>query len=402
VPGDFLDLILLALCAAFAVAGYRQGFIIGILSLIGFVGGVAGGAIIAPPISRALAHSAPYQAIIALIVVFGAAVLGMLLASGIGVAVRSRITGRSATLLDSLGGAGINVLSVLLLAWLIGSLVQGAALPTVTRQVDGSVVLRTVDRLMPSGTLDLPLFPPIRELMSSSNGLYTPVFSALGAENATNLPAPNSSVLHSAAVGDIRRSVVRIVGVAQSCSLKIEGSGFVISPQHVLTNAHVVAGVNQGPTVFDSEDNPYPARVVLYDPNRDIAILYVPGLDAPALQFARPAAYGASAIVAGYPLDHPLTLRAARVGQSINAYGPNIYQDANERRQIYPIRADVEPGNSGGPLTAPGGKVYGVVFAASTAITDTGYALTGAEVASDVQLGQQDTSPVSTEACQSQ
>lgn len=398
-PGDLLDVILLVLIAAFAVAGYRQGFIIGILSLAGFIGGAAAGAIIAPGISRALAHSAPRQAIIAIVVVFMAAVLGMLLASGIGVAVRSRVTGRPATFLDSIGGAAVNVISVLVVAWLLGSIVVGARFPSVARQVNNSVVLRTVDGLMPRAVLDLTLFPPLRGLLSN-DGVYSPVFSALGAEGSLNLPAPDPAVLDSRAVAYIKRSVVKIEGVAPSCSLKIEGSGFVISPEHVLTNAHVVAGVTDGPEVYSAAGRAYSARVVFYDPRTDIAILDVPGLSAPPLQFAGPAPYLANAIVAGYPLDHPLTLRPARVDQSIKAYGPDIYQSAIVHRQIYPLRATVQPGNSGGPLMASDGKVYGVVFAASTTSKDIGYALTGAQVASDVQAGEQDTAPVSTEACQ--
>ncbi len=398
-PGDFLDLILLALCAAFAVAGYRQGFIIGVLSLAGFIGGVAGGAVIAPAISRALAHSAQWQAIIAILVVFAAAVIGMLVASGIGVAVRSRVTGRPATFLDSIGGAAVNVVSVLLLAWLIGSLVANASFPSVSRQVDDSALLRAVDRVMPQGALYLPLFPPIRGLISS-NGLYSPVFSALGAEGSVNVPAPEKGAFESRSVANSTRSVVKVVGVATSCSLRIEGSGFVISPQHVLTNAHVVAGVTQDLTVAVRSGRVYPATVVFYDPERDIAILDVPDLRAAVLRFSGPAAYAASAVVAGYPENHPLTLAAARVGDSISAYGPNIYQSQVVHRQIYPIRALVEPGNSGGPLLAPDGRVYGVVFAASTQYKDVGYALTAAEIASDVQAGEQRTAAVSTEGCQ--
>jgi S1-C subfamily serine protease len=399
VPGDFLDLILLALCAAFAVAGYRQGFIIGVLSLAGFIGGVAGGALIAPAISRALAHSAQWQAIIAILVVFGAAVIGMLVASGIGVAVRSRVTGRPATFLDSIGGAAVNVVSVLLLAWLIGSLVANASFPSVSRQVDDSALLRAVDRVMPQGALYLPLFPPIRGLISS-NGLYSPVFSALGAEGSVNVPAPDGGVVGSRGVAISTRSVVKVVGVASSCSLRIEGSGFVISPQHVLTNAHVVAGVTQDLTVALRGGRVYAATVVFYDPQRDIAILDVPGLRAAVLRFSGPAAYAANAVVAGYPENNPLTLAAARVGDSISAYGPNIYQSQVVHRQIYPIRALVEPGNSGGPLLAPDGRVYGVVFAASTQYKDVGYALTAGEVASDVHAGEQRTAAVSTQGCQ--
>ncbi len=398
-PGDLLDLILLVLIAAFAVAGYRQGFIIGILSLAGFIGGAAGGALIAPGISRAIAHTASTQAIVAIAVVFMSAVLGMLLASGIGVAVRSKVTGGPATFLDSVGGAIVNVISVLLVAWLLGSIVAGARFPSVYRQVNNSVVLRTVDRLMPRAVVNLTLFPPLRGLISG-DGLYSPVFSALGAENSVDLPAPNRDVLYSSARAYIERSVVKIQGVAPSCQLRIEGSGFVISPDHVLTNAHVVAGVTAGPEVYTGTGQEYSATVVFYDPRTDIAVLDVPGLQAPALQFAGPAPYEANAIVAGYPLDHPLTMRPARIGQSINAEGPDIYQSAIVTRQIYPLKALVQPGNSGGPLMAPDGKVYGVVFAASTAEPDVGYALTAAQVASDVRAGEQDTTPVSTGGCQ--
>jgi S1-C subfamily serine protease len=398
VPGDLLDLILLVLAAAFAVAGYRQGFIIGVLSFIGFIGGVAVGAIFAPRISRALASSLPWQAFIAILVVFGAAVLGMVIASSLGVTIRSRVRGRPATVLDSLGGAAVNVIAVLLVAWLIGSFVAYSPFPEISGQVNNSVVLKAVDRVVPHDALSLPGFPPLRSLLTS--GPYTQVFSALGAESALGVPAPDPAVLKSAGLAADRDSIVKIVGIAPSCERRIEGSGFVISPGHVLTNAHVVAGVTQGPDVYTADSREYPATVVLYDPQIDIAVLDVPGLQAPALRFAGAAAYGAGAIVAGYPLDHPFTAGAARLDVAESAIGPNIYQDSQVRRQIYPIRALVRPGNSGGPLLAPDGEVYGVVFAAAVSLKDTGYALTAAEVAGDAARGEHDTAPVSTEACQ--
>ncbi len=397
-PGDLLDLILIALIAAFAVAGYRQGFIIGVLSLAGFVVGVGVGAVIAPSVSRALAKSVPWQAFIAILVVFGMAVLGMLVASGIGVAVRSRLTGRPATIADSLGGAAVNVIAVVIVAWLIGSFVVNAPFPAIATQVNNSAVLRTVDRVMPHGALYLPVFPQLRSLLA--NGLYTQVFSAIGAENGLNLAAPDQGVLASRALARVEPSIVKIEGVAASCSLRIEGSGFVISPGHVLTNAHVVAGVTNGPLVFASDDHTYHGHVVLYDSQRDLAVIDVPGLTAPPLRFAPQAGDGTNAIVAGYPLDHPLTVVAARIGHIVTAYGPNIYQTTVVHRQIYPIRAQIQPGNSGGPLLSQGGRVYGVVFAASTSIKDRGYALTGAEVASDAAAGSAATTPVSTHACQ--
>jgi S1-C subfamily serine protease len=397
VPGDLLDLILIVLAVAFAVAGYRQGFIIGVLSFAGFIGGVVIGAIFAPRISRAMAGSLPWQAFIAILVVFAAAVIGMVVASGLGVAVRSRVVGRPATILDSLGGAAVNVVAVLLVAWLIGSFVVYSPFPGISSQVNDSVVLKGVDKIVPRTALSLPGFPPLRSLLTS--GPYTQVFSAFGAESALAIQAPDNAVLNSPALLTARKSIVKIIGIAPSCSRRIEGSGFVISPEHVLTNAHVVAGVTDGPEVSTRHGH-YRASVVLYDPQRDIAVLDVPGLTAAPLSFAGAASYGANAIVAGYPYNHPFTVDAARLDVAESAVGPNIYQDSQVKRQIYPIRALVRPGNSGGPLLAPNGTVYGVVFAAAVSLKDTGYALTAQEVSGDAARGERATTPVSTERCQ--
>lgn len=387
------------LVAAFAVAGYRQGFIIGVLSLAGFIAGVVAGAYIAPGISDALAHSQAMQAFLAILVVFAAAVIGMLIASAIGVAVRSRLVGRPATVVDSLGGAVVNVIAVLTVAWLIGSLVQNASnFPGIARQVNNSTVLRAVDAVMPRSVESLPVFPGLRTMLS--NGLSETVFSGIGAEGNPNLPAASSAVLNWPALRRDEASIVKITGIAPSCSLKIEGSGFVISPQHVLTNAHVVAGVTDGPTVLTIEGQSLAARVVLYDPNRDVAVLYVPGLTARPLQFAGPATQGTSAVAAGYPLNRGLTMVPATIAQSETADGANIYGGLGVARQIYPMRAVIKPGNSGGPLLSKNGRVYGVVFAASTYNHDLGYALTASEVASDAQQGSSERASTSTQACQ--
>jgi S1-C subfamily serine protease len=398
VPGDILDLILIAVIAAFAVAGYRQGFIIGVLSLGGFLAGVAAGAYIAPGISRALAKSATWQAFLAILVVFVLAVVGMMVASGIGVALRSRIAGRSATVVDSLGGATVNVLAVVIVAWLIGSFViNSSAFPAVARQVHDSAVLRTVDRVMPHSVLYLPFFPQLRTLLS--NGLYDQVFNGFGAETGAGVPAPDPSVVFSVALTRAEPSIVKVTGEAASCSQTIEGTGFVISRQHVLTNAHVVAGVNQGLQVTAS-GVAYGARVVLYDPDRDLAVLYVPGLSAAPLSFGGQAPYDTSAAVAGYPRNHSLRVVAATIGQRFSATGSNIYQTGSVNRQMYAVRALIQPGNSGGPLLSADGDVYGVVFAASTYYRDTGYALTASEVASDVAAGSHDYATVPTQGCQ--
>ena len=397
-PGDLLDLILIVLVVAFAVAGYRQGFIIGVLSFAGFIGGGAIGAIFGPRIARSLVSGLAQQALVAIIVVFVAAMIGQLLASGVGVAMRSRLTWRPATVVDAIGGAAVSVVSVLLIAWLIASAVAYAPFPLISRQVNGSVVLRAVDRIMPpAATL---MFSDFRGLLA--RGPYAQVFGALGAEGALSVAPPDNSVLSSSGLIRARRSVVKIEGTAPSCSRRIEGSGIVFARDHVITNAHVVAGVTEGPVV-STEHGPgqqLRAKVVLYDPRRDVAVLYVPGLDTASLHFAGQASTGDSAIVVGYPLDSTLTEAvAARIGGVEAARSPDIYQTTQVTREIYSVRAVVKPGNSGGPLLAPDGRVYGVVFAAAVSVKDTGYALTASEVAPDLRVARAATVPVSTQSC---
>ena len=215
------------------------------------------------------------------------------------------------------------------------------------------------------------------------------------------IPAPDPSVVNAQGVQSASNSVVRVQGIAPSCSRSIEGSGFVISPDHVLTNAHVVAGVTSRQTVtIGNGANTLLATVVYYDPQVDVAILYVPRLNLTPLQFAGSANPGDNAVVAGYPLDAPhLHLVPARIGGVQNAQGPNIYETTTVTRQIYEIRAVVKSGNSGGPLLSPQGTVDGVVFAAAVGVSDTGFALTAAEVSEDASAGEHLTSPVSTGAC---
>jgi S1-C subfamily serine protease len=162
----------------------------------------------------------------------------------------------------------------------------------------------------------------------------------------------------------------------------------------------VVAGVTARQTVTTESGVTLPATVVFYDPQVDVAILYVPQLGLSPLQFSGPANPGESAVVAGYPLDAPsLQAAPARIGEVQNAQGPNIYDTSTVTRQIYEIRALVQSGNSGGPLLSPAGTVDGVVFAAAVGVNDTGFALTANEVSADASAGANLTAPVSTGAC---
>jgi S1-C subfamily serine protease len=241
------------------------------------------------------------------------------------------------------------------------------------------------------------MFSDFRRLLAS--GPFPQVFSGIGAAHVLSVPPANSAVLDSAGYLDARSRVLKIRGTAPSCSRIIEGSGFVYAPNHIITNAHVVAGVTQGPNVYTENGTVYRASVVFYDPQVDIAVLYVPGLNMAPLSFAGQAQVGGDAVVAGYPLDHAFTAVPARVGGIQDATGPDIYQTSQVTRQIYEVKANVEPGNSGGPLLAPNGTVYGVVFAAAVGVPDTGFVLTAAEVAADAHAGSNSTVPVSTEGC---
>ncbi|HEX6471456.1 MAG TPA: MarP family serine protease [Streptosporangiaceae bacterium] len=396
--GDhLLDLILLGLVALFAVSGYRQGFIVGLLSFAGFVGGGVCGALIAPPIARAVVEGPSQQALLAIVIAFLAATLGQLLASSLGAVIRNRVTGSNARAADAVGGAVVSVVSLLVVAWFIGSAVSNSPFSVLRTQVANSDVLHGVDDVMPDAVDGW--FASFRAFVARTE--FPQVFSGLGGgESLVDVPPPDTSVLTTPELRAARRSIVKIVGTAPSCQRRIEGSGFVYAPERVMTNAHVVAGVRGGPVVYAMGGASYRAKVVVYDPRRDIAVLNVPGLDQRPLSFNPSAKSRDNAVVAGFPRGHPgFVAVAARIRIRQYAKGPDIYHAGQVKREIYAIRGTVEPGNSGGPLLATDGSVYGVIFAAALNDKETGYALTAQEVAPDASAGINAAGTVSTQAC---
>lgn len=389
--GDLLDVILVVAAVIFAISGYRRGLVVGVLSLVGFVGGAALGARYAPDLVSRLSRLDPAAA--GLLVVLVAAVLGQLLGAAFGTAVRGRLTWRPARLLDSAAGAVGSALALLLVAWLLGTAAVSSSLTGLSREVQHSRVLATADRVMPESARTW--FSSFRRLIDS--GSFPQVFGRLGTERVVPVAPPDPAVVGSPAVRVARSSVVKVVGTAPQCSRRLEGSGFAYAPRRVMTNAHVVAGVRR--VRVEANGSTLPATVVLYDPGRDVAVLAVPGLNSPPLRFAGPAPAGASAVVAGYPEDGPFRAGAARIRDVQTARGPDIYHRTTVTRSIYSLSALVRPGNSGGPLLAPDGRVYGVIFAAGVSDPNTGYALTAAEVSGDARVGMTATAPVSTGGC---
>jgi S1-C subfamily serine protease len=225
------------------------------------------------------------------------------------------------------------------------------------------------------------------------------VFGDLQATRIVNVGPVDPALTQSAGVTADRASVLKIVSDAPSCDRGIEGSGFVYAPQHILTNAHVVAGTSTV-GVQTSGQGTLTARVVVFDPERDVAVLDVPGLRAPAIPFAAAAATSnADAIVLGYPEDGPFDVQPARVRDDGTITGHDIYGQGNITRQIYSVRSIVRSGNSGGPLIQPDGSVLGIVFATALDSSDTGFVLTNSEVKPDADAGLAATSAVSTQSC---
>jgi S1-C subfamily serine protease len=210
--------------------------------------------------------------------------------------------------------------------------------------------------------------------------------------------SPDPALVNNPVVLAAQPSVVKVRSLAPGCQKVLEGSGFVISPDRVMTNAHVVAGSNS--VQVYASGNPFDATVVSYDPSVDIAILAVPNLPPSPLTFAQAEAKsGASVVVLGYPGGGNFTATPARIRETIKLSGPDIYRDpAPVTRDVYTIRADVEQGNSGGPLIDLNGHVLGVVFGAAVDDAETGFVLTADEVAGQLsRIGA--AQPVATGAC---
>ncbi|MGW1077873.1 MarP family serine protease [Streptomyces sp. NPDC002537] len=396
---NVLDVVLLIAAVWFAVVGYRQGFVVGVLSVVGFIGGGLVAVYVLPLIwDSATGDATPgtAAAVAAVVIVIVCASVGQAATTHLGNKLRRHITWSPARALDATGGALVNVLAMLLVAWLIGSALAGTSLPTLGKEVRNSKVLLGVARVVPAQANSW--FADFSTALAQ-NG-FPQVFAPFSTEPITSVPAPDPELAQSPVATSAQRSIVKVVGTAPSCGKVLEGSGFVFDRHRVMTNAHVVGGVDEPTVQIGGQGRQYDAKVVLYDWKRDIAVLDVPQLEAPALRFTETdAVTGRSAIVAGFPENGSYDVRAARVRSRVQANGPDIYHRGNVRRDVYSLYTTVRQGNSGGPLLTPDGKVYGVVFAKSLDDADTGYALTADEVRPDAVSGRRATARVNTQGC---
>jgi S1-C subfamily serine protease len=365
----------------FAISGYLRGFIVGALSLAGFVAGAVIGTRVADALLPS-GNASPYAPVFGL---FGALTAGAILAGGVGglgVRLRRAVRLPGLGIVDGVLGAALSAAVALGIAWVVG--VMALSLPgasSLRGAVERSTILRRLDELMPPSGAVLNVLARIDPLPSVELSI-APV------------DLPPASPPRAAVAGDAT-SVVRVVGTA--CGLGVEGSGWVVARDEVVTNAHVVAGETDTVVEIAGEPPDLAASVVVFDPRHDLAILRVRGLALRALPLASdPRAQTAGAIL-GYPLDGAFDAQSARIGQTQDVQAQDAYGHGPVTRRLTLIRGLVRPGNSGGPVVDAAGRVLTTVFAATTGGgPHGGYGVANSTVVADLARAR---GPVSTEGC---
>ena len=362
-----VDWIALGVIALAAVNGLRRGLIGGALSLAGIAAGAYLGAKVAPQLLSG--NESPYTPLVAL----GGAVVAAALLQSVGAMTGSAIrTSLFALpplrLLDSLGGLVLGALAGAAIVWVGGAVALHLPGQRELRQeVQRSKILRELNaRVPPSRLLD-------------AIARVDPFLAIPGPE--PRVAPPDPALLRSAAVRTARASVLRITGTA--CGLGVSGSGWVVAPETVVTNAHVVAGMDD-PRV-DRRDGDYlDAVVVAFDPRDDLAILRVDGLQARPLPIARPVPGHAVAIL-GYPENGDFTATPGRIGQTSIVLTEDAYGRGPVERLITTVRGDVRRGNSGGPAVDVRGRVRTTIFAARVGVDGQGYGVPTEIVRAELQ-----------------
>ncbi len=338
------DWIVLGVVVLFGLYGLSKGLVRGALSLAGFALGAYAGARLAPAV---LEDGSPYAPLLAL----GGAILGGTLLSSLaeilGVTLRSTmgvIPGLRA--LDSVAGLLLGAAAGLVLSWAVGAvLLYLPGQSELRRSVQDSAILSQINES----------FPPERLLETLER--VDPLGVLVGPP--ATVPPPKEAIARDPEVAAAGGSVVRISGIA--CGLGIEGSGWIARPGIVVTNAHVVAGIGR-PQVDRQDGRPLAATVVAFDPENDLAVLLVKGLDGRPLPVAEPAS-GVPVAILGYPENGPLTRTPARLGATGEFLSRDAYGRGPVRRSVTAVRGMVRPGNSGGPAVDARGRVRTTIFA---------------------------------------
>ena len=384
---NILDAVLVVVAIAAIVGGYRLGFTTRVLSWVGLAIGLVVGVRLLPWVVRQGAGSDHTKVVlIALAVVVAAAALGQGLGLWLGSRLTPRARGGAAARTDQLLGALAGLVGVIAVAWVI--------LPVLSDTPGWPSHLATDSALAAAVTDHLPPPPDVTSALRSLVGAdnYPQVFEALQPTPEVG-PPPAASGLADDTAKAVARSVVKVEGPA--CNRIQDGTGWVVADNLVVTNAHVVAG--EPTTDVERDDGRrLKAKVVAFDPERDLALLQVPKLGRPALPVAD-ASTGDTGGVFGHPGGEPLRIAPFRVARSIEATGKDIYDQAPTRRAVLELASSLRPGDSGSALVDAKGEVVGVAFAISTERDGIAYALATSEL--DAVLATPHDQTVSTGAC---
>ncbi|MFP5363401.1 MAG: MarP family serine protease [Thermoleophilia bacterium] len=354
-----IDVFIVVLAAFFAFVGFARGFLIGALSLVGFAGGAYLGTRFGPQLLTE-GNASPYAPLFGLL---GAVVGGLVLSAGaetIGGAMRSGIRSPAFAVFDGLLGSVLAIALALGLAWLVSVIVlQTPGIRDMRRPIQRSVILKELNQILPSDSVLKAL------------ARYDPFPAIRGPE--ADVERPRSRYADDPEVQAAGRSVVRVL--SNSCGLGVAGSGWVAGDGVVVTNAHVVAGSNSISVEPNGSDSRLEATAIAFDSRNDVAVLRVPSLDRPALRFAREVKPTEPGAVLGFPLNGPFKITAARIASTSTVLANDAYGQRLVQREVTAFRADVQPGNSGGPIVDLAGRVSGTVFSKVVVGPEGGYAV---------------------------
>ncbi len=388
---NLLDWSLLVLMGIYALSGYWQGFVTGAFATAGLLGGGLFGVWVAP-IALGDADPALWVSLGALFIVIGSASLGQALFQYVGARIRARITWQPIRAVDAVGGAALSAVAVLLVSWALGVAISGSRLGGVTPVVRDSSVLAQVDEVLPGRASEV--------LAAFNNVVGTTFFprylEPFAPERIVRVDPGPERLLSDPDVLDAAPSVLKVRG-SNDCGGGVEGSGFLYSPGRLMTNAHVVAGVDAPEVEIDGSS--VPARVVVYDPEIDVAILALDEGPLPHLVFDQGAEADDGVAVLGYPQDGPFDVQTGRIRAEQRLRSPDIYGEGTVLREVFSLRALIRQGNSGGPIVDSGGDVVGMVFAASVTDPETGYALSAEQIAESAARGVVATREADTGSC---
>jgi S1-C subfamily serine protease len=392
-PVDWVDLLIIGLMLLAAVHGLRLGALVQILTFGGFWLGFLLGTVVWVPLLHTTHDDATRSVVIVGLVLMTACAFGY---AGRVLGTYSNLTLRRHHLgnVDAVLGVGVAVVAVLLSVWLVAAVISSpnSRFTSLDSAVERSDILHSIDSILPQAP---SVFSDLQNFLNDQG--FPQVFSSLVPPSAPSVVTPSNAQTRALADPAVF-STVKVLGTA--CTNEQEGSGFVVGPGMVATNAHVVAGEAAGNTQVVVGGNAYGATVVFFDPSFDLAVLRTVAPLGPALTISpNLVTQGTQAALLGYPEDGPLTIDPAGVTQEVTAIGKDIYNNGTVTRAVYALDANVEPGNSGGPLLGPGGQVIGVVFSRSTVYPDVGYALASPGVLTRVQEAASHRTAVSTGPC---